>query len=437
MSERIEITVDGRPVEVAGGGMLLAALRSAGVQVPTLCDHPSLEPSGACRLCVVEVTHPEWNGWQGLVTACLFPVERGLVVFTRSERVRQVRRGLLELYLAECPESEVVRELARSEGVDTTPFQPKAEPDLCVRCGLCIRVCQDLGPAAIAPLGRGADKRVGPRPDGYGEDCTGCRACAHVCPTGEIRAVQEDGRLTLWKRTFEIPVCSVDETACRGCGVCEEVCPLSIPRVTVDRAGSVTARIAPTNCVGCGICAGACPTGAIHQRDGDPAIAAPIRGEVDILDDTVRDRLAVFACSRSPLAAPQAARPDATSRGHGAAAPAADGFVHIPVSCVGRVPVDTMLDCLAQGAGAVLLVCRDQASCPYGSGGALGERHVAVAEELAAAAGLGSGRVRFVTPGAGLAAPAEAVAAHRRTTAPTPLRVLRTGGGRATGGAAV
>ena len=402
MSKKIQLTVDGRPVEADEGAMLLEVLREMGIHVPTLCHHPSLEPSGACRLCVVEITHPDWRGWSGLVTSCLYPVEPGLQVSTLSERVRSTRRTLLELYLARCPDAEEVKALARNEGVDFTPYPVEEDADKCVLCGLCTRVCVDLGPGAIAPLGRGADKLVGPRPDRFGEDCTGCLACAKVCPTGEIRMEQGKGIARIWNREFKLPLCKVTPDHCRACGVCEEVCPLAIPRVTAFKTGNMVANISPDVCTGCGICAGACPAGAITQEGVSAEDLAGSGSRVP--EGGLRDRTVVFACSRSPL-------PEGI-----------DGAVLVP--CVGRVPVESMLECLARGAKGVLMLCRDQATCPSGPGGALGEERAIVADALAASAGLGRGRIQCVKPRIGPGGPEGSLEAFERSLDPSPLEAL-------------
>jgi ferredoxin len=398
MSERIHITIDGRPLEAEKGSMLLESIRALGIHVPTLCHHPSLEPNGACRLCVVEVTHRDWNGWSNLVTSCLYPAAPGLEVFTRSERVRRARRTLLELYMAEYPGAKEIRILARSEGIDSTPFPPKERADTCVLCGLCTRVCQDLSVGAIAPLNRGTTKAVGPRPDMVGEDCTACGACAHVCPTGHILLEHGDGKFRIWNREFDVPVCSVDADLCLGCGLCEEVCPWAIPRVLPSKTGAVISTITPTHCTGCGICAGACPTGAITQDRYPDSLL----GGFELSANDLRGRLAVFACSRSPL-------PDGT-----------DGVIRVP--CIGRVGVEHLVECVARGADGVLMVCRDQATCPYGPGGNLGEVRAGIADELCASAGLGRGRVRYERPEPGPEGPSGSLAAFRGSLGPSPLR---------------
>jgi bidirectional [NiFe] hydrogenase diaphorase subunit len=385
MSKQIQVTVDGRIIETESGVMLLDILNQYGIYVPQLCSHPSLLPNGACRLCMVEITRQSWEGRSKLVTSCLYPAEDGLIVSTRSKDVLKTRRSLLELYLAQCPGSDVVSSLARLEGIDTTPFEARGSAgNNCVMCGLCTRVCQDCGPGAIATLGRGADKLIGPNPEGVGEECTGCRACAYICPTGAIPVQQQDQRLTIWKRSFEIPVCSVRPELCRGCGICEEICPESIPRVTMLSNGTTVSKISPTACVGCGICAGSCPTGAIKQLK----TAALTDYEQALRAGNLTGKQIVFVCPRSPMP------PDAADV--------------IRVSCIGSVDISTLLYCFAAGASAVALICRDRLSCPYQQGGDLGEQRVSVAGELLELCGMAWGRLAVLQPDPGPEGPFKA-----------------------------
>ncbi len=388
MSKQIQITVDNRVIQTDSGVMLLDILNRHGIRVPQLCNHPALAPSGACRLCMVEITKSAWNGKSKLVTSCLYPAEEGLIVTTRSPEVLQTRRALLELYLAQHPGSDVVKKLAGEEGIEETPFTVGVEDNLCVMCGLCARVCQDLGPGAISTLYRGADKMIGPNPEGMGVDCTGCRTCAYLCPTGAIPLQQKDGVLTIWNRSFEIPVCSVQPELCRGCGICEEVCPQAVPRVTLSAEGGAVCHISPTACVGCGICAGSCPTGAIIQK------------KTEALDDfgqllragSLKNKSVVFVCPRSPMPA----------------AAADDDELIMRVSCTGSVDIATILYCIAAGASGAALLCRDRLSCPYRQGGECGEKRVKVAGELLKLCGLEAEHLAFLEPGPGREGPAQA-----------------------------
>ncbi len=354
--------------------MLLEILNEYGIYVPTLCHYPSLAPSGACRLCVVEISKAERPGDSRIVTSCLYPAEEGLIVSTRSAAVLETRRTLLELYLARCPESEQIRELARLEGIDATSFELHDAAEKCIMCGLCARVCQDCGPGAIATLYRGIAKEIGPGLSGPAESCTGCRSCAFICPTGAVPMKQQEQVLKIWNREFTIPTCSVDPDLCRGCGICEEACPFSIPRIILRKESLPTARISPTTCVGCGICAGACPTGAISQKEDEALDNLP----ADLFNRDLSGKFLVFACSRSPLPA------------------SADQLIR--VSCIGRLGIEILLYCLAAGAAGVGVICRDRLTCPYRPGGDLGEERILIAKQLATYCGLNRERIMLLHP---------------------------------------
>ena len=95
----VKIEVNGRTVEAEQGEMLLSAVRRAGVKIPTLCNMEGLFPSGACRMCVVEV-----EGANNLVPSCAFPVSDGMRVRTHSQRAVRARKTIIELLLADHPD---------------------------------------------------------------------------------------------------------------------------------------------------------------------------------------------------------------------------------------------------------------------------------------------------------------------------------------------
>jgi len=108
----VKLTIDGIQFEAAAGAMVLDVARAHNIYIPTLCNHESVLPYGACRLCIVEITTK--SGRKRLVTSCLYPVEEGLTVLTNSEKVAAHRKMLMQLLMARCPESEIVKELGRS-----------------------------------------------------------------------------------------------------------------------------------------------------------------------------------------------------------------------------------------------------------------------------------------------------------------------------------
>jgi len=164
---------------------ILEAAKSVGINIPTLCYHPALTPFGACRICSVEITQ---RGRSRIVTSCVYPVEEGLVVKTRSDKVIRERRVLIELMLARAPKAKVIQDLAHEYGIEKTRFKVEDEDNLCILCGLCARICEErMGRSAISFVGRGINRKIDTPFHIQTEECMACGACAFVCPTGAIK----------------------------------------------------------------------------------------------------------------------------------------------------------------------------------------------------------------------------------------------------------
>ena len=183
MSE-ILLQIDGKAVKAAEGMTVLQAARLAGIAIPTLCDHPKLEPYGVCRICTVEV---EVRGRKNYVVSCLYPVAPDLVVRTRSEKVDKIRRVIVEELLAHAPNSPELMNLAQEYGADRDRFEK--EPSFCILCGLCVRYCAEIKQKnAVGFIERGTRREISFIPEIASKECWDCQECFALCPTSAAQA---------------------------------------------------------------------------------------------------------------------------------------------------------------------------------------------------------------------------------------------------------
>jgi len=183
MSE-ILLQIDGKKVQAREGMTILEAAQSVGIFIPTLCHHEKLEPYGACRICIVEVTV---GGRTRLVVSCVYLVEENLVVRTRSEKIDKIRKAILELLLAHAPDSPKLQDLAKEYGADKDRFEKEAS--FCIHCGLCVRYCAEVKKKnAVGFIDRGIRKEISFIPEIASKECWDCKECFPLCPTSALQA---------------------------------------------------------------------------------------------------------------------------------------------------------------------------------------------------------------------------------------------------------
>ena len=203
----MEIIIDGQAYEAEEGQTALQAARENNVSIPTLCYHPALKPSGACKLCAVEVTG-RTGGRQIAMLSCILRVKDGLEIKTSGPIVDAARAKAFKKLLNMAPQSDRLRRMAMAYGVDLGP-----PPDGCVRCRLCVRVCKEIvGAGALKMTKLDGVGFVVPEPD----RCIGCGTCANICPTDAIRVEDHENVRTVSIRDELIGKHPLER--CEGCG---------------------------------------------------------------------------------------------------------------------------------------------------------------------------------------------------------------------------
>ncbi len=206
----VTLEIDGMEVSVPEGTSLMRAAAEAGVQIPKLCATDSLEPFGSCRLCLVEV-----EGRRGYPASCTTLVDSGMKVRTQTDKLADIRRGVMELYISDHPLDCLtcaangnceLQDMAGAVGLrevrygqegknhfksvkDTSNPYFTYDPAKCIVCNRCVRACEEIqGTFALTIDSRGFDSRVSPGQNEsfFDSECVSCGACVQACPTATL-----------------------------------------------------------------------------------------------------------------------------------------------------------------------------------------------------------------------------------------------------------
>ncbi|MEJ2547299.1 MAG: molybdopterin-dependent oxidoreductase, partial [Gemmatimonadota bacterium] len=205
-TETVRLTIDGREIEAPVGSTIWEAARAAGIEIPVLCHDPRMPPAGVCRVCLVDV------GEKRLAASCAREAADGMSVATSTPKIEGLRRGLVELLLADYPEQaggddrkterDELRALAAEYGADPDRFPAgngrpidgsskviRVDHQACILCDRCIRACDDVQVNnVIGRTGKGYATRIGfDLDDPMGAStCVSCGECEKACPTGAL-----------------------------------------------------------------------------------------------------------------------------------------------------------------------------------------------------------------------------------------------------------
>ncbi len=231
----IQLKIDDRKIRVPEKTTILEACRMNNISVPTLCHDPELTNWGACRLCVVEI-----EGMRNLITSCTMEVQPGMVVKTSTPKVKEARKTILELIVAnhdidcltcekmgECELSKYAYEYGVKKDVflgakrkyeldDSNPFIIR-DLNKCILCGKCVRACAEIQVNNVLDYSkRGFETQVGPAFNlPYGEsECVFCGSCLAVCPVGALTEKQMTAKGRPWEYKKVQTTCPFCGTGC-------------------------------------------------------------------------------------------------------------------------------------------------------------------------------------------------------------------------------
>lgn len=233
---KINLTIDGRKIQTEMGKTILDVANESGIHIPVLCHHPLLPPEGGCRICLVEIERQ-----RSLQPACTFPATDGLVVYTRSPKVFEERKFVLEMLLSDHPNDCMtcdstgiclLQDLLYEYGVkpETTPGLQHQYPiddpnpfiqvdrNKCILCSRCVRACSFVnGVDAISVVYRGFQARIAFGADTVMQEspCEFCGSCVEVCPTAALYPKLSIGKGRTWQTNKVKTICSYCGVGCQ------------------------------------------------------------------------------------------------------------------------------------------------------------------------------------------------------------------------------
>ena len=229
----VTLIVDGKKLTVPAGTLLIEACKSTGIEVPSFCYYPGLSLQGACRMCLVEV-----EKMPKLQTACTTPVAEGLVVTTESDKIKQARKSMLELLLAnhplDCPVCDAGGECelqdmtfkygaAESKFMDMKNHREEQQwspvvyfdRPRCILCYRCIRVCgEGMDVWALGIQNRGSSAIIAPNKQDHLE-CEECGMCIDICPVGALTSGAYRYKTRPWEMKHTGTVCTHCADGCK------------------------------------------------------------------------------------------------------------------------------------------------------------------------------------------------------------------------------
>ena len=229
----VTLTVDGKKLTVPAGTLLIEACKSKGIEVPSFCYYPNLSLQGACRMCLVEI-----EKMPKLQTACTTPVAEGMVVTTESDKIKQARKSMLELLLAnhplDCPVCDAGGECelqdmtfkygaAESKFMDLKNHRDEQQwspvvyfdRPRCILCYRCIRVCgEGMDVWALGIQNRGSGSIIAPNKEDHLE-CEECGMCIDICPVGALTSGAYRYKTRPWEMKHVGTVCTHCGDGCK------------------------------------------------------------------------------------------------------------------------------------------------------------------------------------------------------------------------------